>query len=83
MDQGRFAPTERGSPQGGVISPMLMNVALHGMEEAAEVRHIRTGSNAGTARGAHRLCSDTPMTFWHCVTHVHRPNRSRRGWPRG
>ena len=50
MDQGRFAPTERGSPQGGVISPVLMNVALHGMEEAAGVRYIRTGANAGTAR---------------------------------
>src|SRR5258705_6497228 len=50
MDQGRFAPTERGSPQGGVISPVLMNVALHGMEQAAGVRYIRTGANAGTAR---------------------------------
>ena len=29
---------------------MLMNVALHGMEEAAGVRYIRTGANAGTAR---------------------------------
>ena len=50
IDQGRFAPTERGSPQGGVISPVLMNVALHGMEEAAGVRYIPTGANAGTAR---------------------------------
>jgi len=50
MDQGRFAPTERGSPQGGVISPLLMNVALHGMEQAAGVRYIPTGSNAGTAK---------------------------------
>ena len=50
MDQGRFAPTERGSPQGGVISPVLMNVALHGMEQAAGVRYIPTGANAGTAR---------------------------------
>ena len=50
LDQGRFAPTERGSPQGGVISPVLMNVALHGMEHAAGVRYITTGSNAGTAR---------------------------------
>ena len=40
IDQGRFAPTERGSPQGGVISPVLMNVALHGMEQAAGVRYI-------------------------------------------
>ena len=29
---------------------MLMNVALHGMEQAAGVRYIPTGSNAGTAR---------------------------------
>ena len=27
-----------------------MNVVLHGMEEAAGVRYITTGSNAGTAR---------------------------------
>ena len=50
IDGGRLAPTERGSPQGGVISPVLMNVALHGMEEAAGVRYIPSGSNAGTAR---------------------------------
>jgi RNA-directed DNA polymerase len=50
IDRGHLAPTERGSPQGGVISPVLMNVALHGMEQAAGVRYITTGSNAGTAR---------------------------------
>jgi RNA-directed DNA polymerase len=50
LDQGRLAPTERGCPQGGVISPVLMNVVLHGMEHAAGVRYITTGSNAGTAR---------------------------------
>ena len=50
IDRGRFAPTEQGCPQGGVISPVLMNVVLDGMEEAAGVRYITTGSNAGTAR---------------------------------
>src|SRR4029079_8395275 len=50
LDQGRLAPTERGCPQGGVISPVLMNVVLHGMEHAAGVRYITTGANAGTAR---------------------------------
>jgi RNA-directed DNA polymerase len=30
-----FASTEEGTPQGGVISPLIFNIALHGMEEAA------------------------------------------------
>ena len=33
MDQGIFQETEQGTPQGGVISPLLANIALHGLEE--------------------------------------------------
>jgi RNA-directed DNA polymerase len=43
MDRGRFAPTEEGTPQGGVISPLLLNIALHGMEEAAGCRYRSGG----------------------------------------
>jgi RNA-directed DNA polymerase len=42
-----FAPTEEGTPQGGVISPLLLNVALHGLEHAAGVRSITAGRRAG------------------------------------
>lgn len=45
-----FAPTEEGTPQGGVISPLLLNVALHGLEHAAGVRYIAVGRNAGDTK---------------------------------
>jgi RNA-directed DNA polymerase len=45
-----FAPTEEGTPQGGVISPLLLNVALHGLEEAAGVRYHASGVRAGKTR---------------------------------
>ena len=32
MESGDWLPTDAGTPQGGVISPLLANIALHGME---------------------------------------------------
>jgi RNA-directed DNA polymerase len=34
-----FTPTIEGVPQGGVISPLILNIALHGLEGAAGVRY--------------------------------------------
>jgi RNA-directed DNA polymerase len=45
-----FAPTEEGTPQGGVISPLLLNVALHGLEEAAGVNYATSGSGASETK---------------------------------
>jgi RNA-directed DNA polymerase len=45
-----FAPTEEGTPQGGVISPLLLNVALHGLEEAAGVSYATSGSGASETK---------------------------------
>lgn len=33
LDNNCFAETNSGTPQGGVISPLLANIALHGLEE--------------------------------------------------
>jgi RNA-directed DNA polymerase len=46
VENGRFAPTEEGTPQGGVVSPVLLNIALHGMEQAAGVRYQTSGRDA-------------------------------------
>jgi len=46
LDRGQFAPTEEGTPQGGVVSPVLLNVALHGLEGAAGVRYRKLGTHA-------------------------------------
>ena len=47
VESGRLHRTEDGVPQGGVVSPVLLNVALHGMEQAAGVRYYQTGRAAG------------------------------------
>jgi RNA-directed DNA polymerase len=47
VEQGRLHRTEDGVPQGGVVSPVLLNIALHGMEQAAGVRYYATGKRAG------------------------------------
>jgi RNA-directed DNA polymerase len=52
--------TPTGVPQGGVISPVLLNVALHGMEAALGVKHRKRGETVG-ARAVVRYADGTPV----------------------
>ncbi|MFF4927284.1 group II intron reverse transcriptase/maturase, partial [Kitasatospora sp. NPDC001261] len=46
VENGLLTATTEGTPQGGVISPTLLNIVLHGMEKAAGVRYQKLGNNA-------------------------------------
>ncbi|MFE6848740.1 reverse transcriptase N-terminal domain-containing protein [Streptomyces sp. NPDC057686] len=73
IDRGRFAPTEEGTPQGGVISPLLLNVALHGLEQAAGCQY--------TVRAGHRnaLQSRQPVERYPNSTEAAAEGRRRPG----
>jgi RNA-directed DNA polymerase len=46
LDNGVFAKTEQGTPQGGVLSPLLANIALHGLEN-----HLRDAFSTSKTSG--------------------------------
>ncbi|MFI6925838.1 group II intron reverse transcriptase/maturase [Nonomuraea spiralis] len=82
-----FSPTDEGTPQGGVISPCLLNIALHGLEEAAGVRY-RTGSRAGeTVAGCPIVVryADDMIVLCHSQQQAHQVKARLAEWlePRG
>ena len=47
VEMGTLHQTEAGTPQGGVISPLLANIAFHGMEQALGVKYKTRGELNG------------------------------------
>jgi RNA-directed DNA polymerase len=89
MEKGRFAPTEEGTPQGGVISPLLLNVALQGMEAAAGCRYQSSGRGKPliAARGTPILVryADDFVALCHSEAEAHQVKEALARWlePRG
>lgn len=44
----KFYVTESGTPQGGIISPLLANIALHGMEKALNIKYKKYKRSDGS-----------------------------------
>ena len=88
VEQDRYTPAEEGTPQGGVISPVLMNVALHGLEEAAGVRYSKLGCDAAqTVPGTAALVryADDLVALCHSRDQAEQVKARLAGWlaPRG
>jgi RNA-directed DNA polymerase len=83
-----FAPTAEGTPQGGVISPCLLNVALHGLEEAAGVRYKTSGIHAGEPVAGSPVAvryADDVVVLCHSQEQAEQVKARLAGWlaPRG
>ena len=50
VDNKVFNETDEGTPQGGIISPLLANIALHGMEQVLGIKYtlVRHGEKSPT-----------------------------------
>ena len=55
MEALELSPTKAGTPQGGVVSPLLANMALYGMEEALTSAYIGENKAPSAQRGAPQL----------------------------
>ena len=63
VDHGVFTHTISGTPQGGVISPLLLNLTLHGMESAMGVTYKKNRASypINSKRALVRYADGTPV----------------------
>jgi RNA-directed DNA polymerase len=89
MDNKQLFPTSEGTPQGGVISPLLANIALHGMEEQikqfAETLPTRNGKGKRDNRKSLSLIryADDFVILHEDITVVQRCKEIISGWLKG
>jgi RNA-directed DNA polymerase len=83
MENGIFHETDAGTPQGGVVSPLLANIAFHGMETAMGVRYNNRGEII-SHRGLVRYADDF-VIFCETEADAHAARAEMAAWlaPRG
>jgi RNA-directed DNA polymerase len=89
MDGKQLFPTSEGTPQGGVISPLLANIALHGMEnrvtQAFPKRNVyEDGKYVGISSAAHLIrYADDFVILHEDITVVQRCREIISEWLKG
>ena len=58
VDKNTFHAQNSGTPQGGIVSPLLANIALHGMEKALGVKYNKRGELCRSKRCVVRYADD-------------------------
>lgn len=66
IDSGEFIATNAGTPQGGVLSPLLANIALHGLENL--INQEFPANKSGKVRGSktrfgYKICQPTFIRY--------------------
>lgn len=85
MEESVFHDTDSGTPQGGVISPLLANIAFHGMEEALAIRYRKYNNRSYAAElhprslGLVRYADDF-VVFCHTHDKAEQAKRTLESW---
>jgi hypothetical protein len=85
---GSFRCDRGGRPQGGVVSPLLLTIALHGMEQAAGVHYQNLGPHVARVRRGSPVViryADDLVALCHSREHALEVKAKLAGWlaPRG
>jgi RNA-directed DNA polymerase len=87
VEKGHFTPTQAGAPQGGAISPLILNIVLHGMETAAGVGYRRRGQGLRAVSGGPVLVryADDALALCHSSQQAEQVKERLAQWlaPRG
>ena len=90
MDKGKYEPTEKGTPQGGNLSPLLSNIMLNELDKELQFRGLRyvryaddcviaVGSRASATRVMHSITDWIERKLGLKVnatkTHISRPSK--------
>jgi RNA-directed DNA polymerase len=83
LDKGKWIFPETGAPQGGVISPLLMNIALHGFEQALiSATPKRTRDRKNNVPGVIRYADDL-VVLHHDLETLQELRRTAEEWLMG